>query len=191
MVGDHASGREHNETVVAGRCNLWNIAPGAVTRLLPKTLNMKGRPQCRPFVCLTRVDRLAISTCRKGHGAKSAPARERAILALLSERTMGQAAARCGVGERTLRRWLTEDSEFKAEFEAARSAMFQVGMSRIQALAGRAVETLEDLLGAKQYPAVRLGAARTVAEIGMHQYDADTILRKLDKVEAAQRQRRQ
>ena|ERR1700674_4106661 len=113
-----------------------------------------------------------------------------AILALLSERTMGLAAARCGVGQRTLRR-LTEDGEFKAEYEAARSAMFQVGMSRVQALAGRAVETLEDLLGAKQYPAVRLGAARTVAEIGMHQYDADTILRKLDKIEAAQRQRRQ
>src|SRR5229473_2881568 len=63
--------------------------------------------------------------------------------------------------------------------------MFQAGMSRIQALAGRAVETLEDLLGAKQYPAVRLGAARTVAEIGMHQYDADTILRKPDRIEAA------
>jgi alpha-beta hydrolase superfamily lysophospholipase len=130
-------------------------------------------------------------TGRKGHGAKSAPARERAILALLSERTMGRASARCGVGERTLRRWLTEDSEFKAEYEAARYAMFQVGMSRVQALAGRAVETLEDLLGAKQYPAVRLGAARTVAEIGMHQYDADTILRKLNKIEATQRERRQ
>jgi hypothetical protein len=130
-------------------------------------------------------------TGRKGHGAKSAPPRESAILALLSERTVGQAAARCGVGERTLRRWLTEDSEFKAEYEAARSAMFQVGMSRVQALAGRAVETLEDLLGAKQYPAVRLGAARTVAEIGMHRYEADTILRKVDKIEAMQRQRRQ
>jgi alpha-beta hydrolase superfamily lysophospholipase len=124
-------------------------------------------------------------------GAKSAPARERAILALLSERTMRQAAVRCGVGERTLRRWLTDNSEFKAEYEAARTAMFQVGMSRIQALAGRAVETLEDLLGAKQYPAVRLAAARTVAELGLHQYDADTILRKLDKIEATQRERRQ
>jgi hypothetical protein len=61
------------------------------------------------------------------------------------------------LGERRLRRWLTEDSAFRAEYEAARSAMFQVGMSRIQALAGRVVETLEDLLGAKQYPAVRPG----------------------------------
>jgi hypothetical protein len=118
---------------------------------------LRGLP--RRFPC-------ALARARQGHGAKSAPARERAILALLSERTMGQASARCGVGERTLRRWLTEDSEFKAEYEAARSAMFQVGMSRIQALAGRAVETLEELLGAKEYPSVRLGAARTVVKAG-------------------------
>jgi hypothetical protein len=39
------------------------------------------------------------------------------------------------VGERRLRRWLTENHEFKAEYEPARSAMFQAGMSRIQALA--------------------------------------------------------
>jgi hypothetical protein len=60
-----------------------------------------------------------------------------------------QTPARPQMGERTLRRWLTEDSEFKAEYEAARSVMFQVGMSRIQALAGRAVETLEDLASAR------------------------------------------
>jgi len=54
--------------------------------------------------------------CAAGcHPPEHVSGRERAILALLSERTMGQAAARCGVGERTFRRWLTEDSEFKAE----------------------------------------------------------------------------
>jgi hypothetical protein len=48
----------------------------------------------------------ALESPRKGHGAKSDAVREQAILALLSERTIGQAAARCGVNERTLRRWL-------------------------------------------------------------------------------------
>ncbi len=33
-------------------------------------------------------------------------------------------------------------------------------------------------------------AARTVAELGVHQHDAETILKKLDEIEAAQRQRR-
>ena len=80
--------------------------------------------------------------------------------------------------------------DFKAEYQVARSAMFEAGMGRIQALVGLAVDTLEDLLKAKDSPSVRLGAARTVAEIGMHQYEAETIMRKLAAIEAAQRRRR-
>ena len=130
-------------------------------------------------------------TGRKAHGAKSAAVREQAILALLSEATIGRAAEQCGVGERTLRRWLSEDGAFRAEFEAARHSTFEAGMHRIQALTSRAVDTLEDLLGATKFPAVRLGAARTVAELGIHQHDAETIMRKLDEIEAAQRQHRE
>lgn len=124
-----------------------------------------------------------------GHGAKPAAVREQAILALLSAPTITQAAAICGVGERTLRRWLTEDATFQAEYEAVRRATFQAAISRIPALTVKAVTTLADLLGTSKPPAVRLGAARTVAEIGMHQYDAETILRKLDDLEASQRRR--
>ena len=130
-------------------------------------------------------------TPAEGHGRKSAASREQAILALLTERTLDRAAARCGVNEKTLRRWQTEDASFVEEFEAARAAMFQAGMSRIQTLAGDAVNTLEDLLAATEAPSVRLGAARTIAEFGMHQHEAEAILRKLGEIEAAQaRQRR-
>ncbi len=115
-----------------------------------------------------------------GHGAKSQAVRDRAILALLSEKSIPEAAAKCRIGERTLHRWLTSDAAFQAAFEA--------GMSRVQALTGKAVDTLDDLLDAKDYPNVRLGAARTVAEIGIHQHDAETILRKLDEIETQQRQ---
>ena len=124
-----------------------------------------------------------------GHGAKTAAVRERAIVALLSERTIERAAQRSGVGERTLRRWLVEDDAFKAEYEGARRATFNAAMSRIHALTARAVDTLHDPLGDKKHPSVRLGAARTVAEIGMHQHDAETIIRKLGEIETAQRQR--
>jgi hypothetical protein len=123
-----------------------------------------------------------------GHGAKTAAVREAAIAALLSESTIERAAKRAGVGTRTLRRWLVEDQEFRREYDAARRATYQAALSRIPALAARAVDTLADLLGDRKHPSVRLGAARTVAEIGMHQHDAETILRKLDEIEAAQRQ---
>jgi hypothetical protein len=97
------------------------------------------------------------------------------------------AAKRCGIGERTLRRWLTDDEAFKTEFAAARLAVFQAGLYRVQALTARAIETLEDLLEAKDHSNVRLGAARTVAELAIHQHEAETIMRKLEELEAAQR----
>jgi hypothetical protein len=54
------------------------------------------------------------------HGAKSAAVRDRAILALLSERTLTAAAAKAGIDESTLRRWLARDGEFQAAYPAAR-----------------------------------------------------------------------
>ena len=126
----------------------------------------------------------------KGHGAKTAAVRERAILALLAERTIGAAAASCGVNEATLRRWLTSDDAFKAEYERARSAAFTAGMSRVHGLTAKAVNTLDDLLDAQTTPAVRLGAARAIAELALHQHDDDTILRKLHDIEIVQQQRR-
>ncbi len=142
----------------------------------------------RPLNTVERPQKSADDRDLGGHGAKSGAVRERAILALLSERTIGQAAAKAEVNERTLRRWLSDDDAFKAEYAAARQATFQAGIGRVQALTARAVDTLEDLLDAEKYPSVRLGAARTVAEMGIHQHDAETILRKLDEIEAVQRQ---
>lgn len=123
-----------------------------------------------------------------GHGAKPDAVRERAIVALLAERTIGLAAVRCQVNEKTLRRWLADDAEFQAEYERARRATFEAGISRVQALSAKAIDALEDLLGADKFPAVRLGAARTLVEIGMHWHDADTIMRKLGEIETHQRQ---
>ena len=109
-------------------------------------------------------------------------------MALLSEKTIAEAAGKAGIGEKTLRRWLSEDETFQAERAAARQAAFQAGIYRAQALTARAMDTLEELLDDEKHPNVRLGAARTVAEIGIHQYDAETILKKLDEIETQQRQ---
>ena len=122
-------------------------------------------------------------------GPKSAAVRERAVVALLSEKTVTEAAAKAGLSmESTLRRWLAGDEAFQAEYAAARTAAYQAGIYRAQALTGRAMDTLEELLDETKHPNVRLGAARTVAEIGIHQHDAEHILNKLDEIEASQRQ---
>ena len=105
-----------------------------------------------------------------GHGAKTEAVRQRAVLALLSERTVASAARRCGVNEKTLRRWMADDDEFKQELADARRAMFQAGMNRVQALTAVAIDTFATLMGRGMPPTVRLGAARTVAELGIHQH---------------------
>ena len=122
-----------------------------------------------------------------GHGTKSKADRDKAIVALLSEKSVSEAATACGIGERTLHRWLADDEQFQADYAAAVRATHEAAMSRVQALTAKAVGTLEELLEDAKHPNVRLGAARTVAEIGIHQHDAETILRKLDEIEADQR----
>ncbi len=123
-----------------------------------------------------------------GHGAASDTVRQRAILELLTGRTFEAAAKKVGINERTLRKWATEDETFKAELKAAQKAMFEAGMSRIQGLTARAVDTFGELLEADPPPTVRLGAARSVLELGTHQHDAETIRQKLAEVEGYQRQ---
>jgi hypothetical protein len=111
-------------------------------------------------------------------------------LALLSERSIELAARRAGVGERTLRTWLSEDAEFKTAYETARQATFDAAMSRIQALVDKAVTTLEQLLTERKSPSTQLGAARTICELAIHRQDAIAILARLDEIEAGQRNRR-
>ncbi len=89
---------------------------------------------------------------KRGHGAKPEAVRERAVLALLSEKTVTDAAKKAGVDESTLRRWLSQDTAFQAAYVEARQAAFEAGMSRVQALTGKAIETLDDLLDATDSP---------------------------------------
>jgi hypothetical protein len=127
------------------------------------------------------------STKSRGHGAKSQEVRERAIMALLSENSIGAAAERCGLNEKTLRVWMAEDEAFRQDLTAARRAMFETAMGRLQPLAALAVDTLASLMGEGAPPSVRLGAARTVAELSIHRDDAQVILGKLAEIEALQR----
>ena len=82
----------------------------------------------------------------------------------------------------------TRDQFWKTYLQAGEATPKELVKRRVQALTAKAVTTLEDLLGRKDSPSVRLGAARTVVEVGIHQHDAEHILHKLDEIEASQRQ---
>ena len=128
----------------------------------------------------------ADSRTSSGHGRKSPAVRDRALAALLSAPSIAAAAQVAGLDESTLRAWLKTDAPFQAAYAEARQAVFDAALGRIEILSATAVATLEGLMHDTQPPAVRFQAARSLVELGLHQRDADIILKKLDAMEAQQ-----
>jgi transposase len=77
-----------------------------------------------------------------GTDKKNSYHQERAIAALLSTRTIPEAAAVAGVGERTVNRWLSEDEGFVTEYRTARRQVVEHAVSKLQNATTEAVETL-------------------------------------------------
>src|SRR5262245_10393307 len=84
-----------------------------------------------------------------GHGSKLPRKQEAAIAALLDAPTVVAAAARVGIGEKTLRRWLQERS-FAAAYRSARRQSVELALARLQQVAAEAVGTLQTNLRAEK-----------------------------------------
>ena len=76
------------------------------------------------------------------------------------------AARQCKVSDRTVYRRLA-DPGFRAQVQAARGEMVTRSAGLLTAAAGEAVRTLLSLQKESTPPAVRLGAARAVLELGI------------------------
>lgn len=89
-----------------------------------------------------------------------------AIGALLTSRTIQEAAEVTGAGEKTIRRWL-DDRDFVAAVEAARAEALKVVLQRLSTLAVTAVETLEAVMlsGAAPHSAKVRAANATLANM--------------------------
>ena len=86
------------------------------------------------------------------------------ITALASGTTVREAAKLAGVTERTVYRRL-EDAEFRSHVQEARTVMFEQALGAVASAGVSAAQTLRDLLRASS-ESVRLGAARSVLELG-------------------------
>ena len=76
-----------------------------------------------------------------GHGQKLTRKQEALIAALLTESTHATAAAKTGVSEATVHRWLRL-SAFQAAYRQARRELVEGAVGRLQAATGQAVDTL-------------------------------------------------
>jgi hypothetical protein len=95
-----------------------------------------------------------------GHGQKLTRKQEALIGALLTEPTHAAAAAKAGVSEATVGRWLRLPA-FRAAYRQARRELVEGAVGRIQAATGQAVDTLLAVAknGAKDSDRVRAAVA--------------------------------
>jgi hypothetical protein len=120
-----------------------------------------------------------------GHGAKFGRKREEAIAALLSHRSIEDAAQAINVAPRTLLRWL-QLPEFKAAYLKARWEAVSQAVARIQQATGAAGVTILKLMTDPHVPAaVRLRAAECVFGLAVKGIETEDTEARLSELERA------
>ena len=82
---------------------------------------------------------------------------QKAITALLTTQTIGQAAALAGVAERTVYRWLDEPA-FQEKLREAGEVVTRSALQRLIAGTSKALDTLHGLMGAENESVKRMSA---------------------------------
>lgn len=118
-----------------------------------------------------------------GHGAKFGRKKEEAIAALLSHRSIEEAARAAGLGYKTLLRWL-ELPEFRDAYRKARREAVQQAVARLQQATGMASLTMLKMITDPHVPgAVRLRAAAYVFDYALKGVEVDDIEARLAELE--------
>jgi len=100
----------------------------------------------------------------KGHGAKFGRKQEEAIVALMTQRNIEEAAKSTGISTQTLIRWL-KLPEFDAAYRNARRAAFSQSIARLQQASSAAVSTLLKVMVDPNSPAsTRVRAADSILD---------------------------
>jgi hypothetical protein len=120
-----------------------------------------------------------------GHGSKFERKKEEAIAALLSHRTIEDAAQAINIAPRTLMRWL-QLAEFKAAFRQARRDAVDQATARLQQATGAAAATVLRLMTDPAAPAaVRLRAAESVFDHAIRAIEIEDIEVRVAELEQA------
>ena len=120
-----------------------------------------------------------------GHGAKFGRKMEDAIVALLTTRTVEEAARVVGISAKTLLRWMKEP-EFNKAFLAAQRAAFGQAIGRLHHLSSAAVTTLgKVMLEPGTPPATRVRAADSILDHTIKAIEIESLEARLTELERA------
>jgi hypothetical protein len=125
-----------------------------------------------------------------GHGSKFGRKKEDAIVALLTTRTIEEAARAAGISPKSLLRWQKEP-EFDRAFREAKRAAFDQAIGRLHHLASAAVTTLgKVMLEPGTPPATRVRAADSILDHTKKAIEIESIEARLAELERAAENRR-
>jgi hypothetical protein len=138
-------------------------------------------------LALTAAERLDASDFgdELGYDAPSGltPKQDQAIIALLNEPTIAKAATALGVSERTLHRWL-EDETFHRAFRKARREAFAQAIAVTQRYAPVAVHTLAKVMTDTSVQAsARVSAATNLLRFGREALELDDLAARIEALE--------
>src|SRR4051812_29607000 len=110
---------------------------------------------------------------------------QKAIAALLSTKDMQSAATQAGVTDRTLRRWLDEDRDFKEALKAAEAQTIDDAVRRLVGASNSALNVLlVIMLDTKNSASVRLRASISVLEQLIKLRELNNMEQRLSDLEA-------
>jgi hypothetical protein len=119
----------------------------------------------------------------KGHGSQYDRKKEAAISALLTQRSIEDAARSIDVAYSTLRRWM-RIPDFDAAYRQARHDVMFQSIARLQQNSGAATTTvLKIMVDLAAPPACRLKAAHDVFEIGLRGIEVEDIAARVSALE--------
>jgi DNA-binding MurR/RpiR family transcriptional regulator len=120
----------------------------------------------------------------RGHGDKLTHKQDQAIIALLSQSSIPDAAQACGLSPVTLHRWL-KDTGFQAAYREARRHVVQQAITQVQQATGEAVETLRAVMQDPEAPAsAKVSAAKTILETAVKAVELEDVEQRLAALEA-------
>jgi hypothetical protein len=120
-----------------------------------------------------------------GHGSKFGRKKEEAIAALLTHRTLEEAAREVDVSTKTLLRWQKEP-EFDNAYREAKRAAFGQSIARLHHLSSAAVSTLgKIMLDSAMPPATRVRAADSILDHATKAIEIEGIEARVMALEAA------
>jgi hypothetical protein len=111
------------------------------------------------------------------------PPQVRAIEALLAHETQGEAAKAARVGQRSIRRWLTQEP-FRAALARQRSRLLEDAGGVLARGASKAAASLVEMATGKgKASSPRVAAARAVLDIALRAAELDDVLKRIAELE--------